>query len=214
MSAPTPPQLDPVISFTHKLRDRADIVIAGHRVAILLILACVLFGGYEGWTWHIAETARLEAQAKIEKTRATNEHALGEAWKARAIARTDTMQAHVVTVHKIIRSVRVDTVMVPAMPDAGQDGVTYSEAPPLVPMEVVSKLAFDSLGAACERVELDCTSALAAKDSVIAHQDSAQAALAALNQNTAKQLTMQKHATIWAKLIWGVGGLLIGRVLH
>lgn len=201
---PTPPELDPVISFTHKLRDEFDLILSRYHVAIFLMLCAFAFAAYGGWTYHVKRLARLEAQASIEKTRATNEKKLADAWRTRALAKVDSFRVDTVRVAHVITRTKTITVEVPVH---DSDGVTYS-----VPMAVVAKLDFDSLGAACERTQHDCASALAAKDSVIAHQDSARAALVVLNANTAKQLTMQKHTTFWSKWGYAIAGVVIGRV--
>jgi hypothetical protein len=210
MTAPQPPETESFIQWGIKERDAAALALRKvhltyHSAGAILLLLLALGVG-DAWKWHIAEAARLEAQASVEKTKATNEHALGEKWKARAVALTDSVRVDTVRRQEIVYRTKTLTVQVPVR---DSDGVTYS-----VPMDVVAKLDFDSLGAACERVQHDCVSALAAKDSVIAHDSTQAAALAALNANTAKQLAMQKHSTLWAKLLWGVGGIVIGRVLR
>lgn len=205
MTTPTPPTppLDPVVAFTHKLRDKADLILGAHRVVIFLLLCAFAFAGYEGWQWHLAALARLEAQASIEKTKATNEHKLGESWKARAIARTDSVKHDTVRVDSIVYRTKSFTAPVTV---AAPDGTTS-----VVPMQVVAKADFDSLGAACERIQHDCASALAAKDSVIAHDSLQAVALGALSRNVGKQLTSVKRASVFQKVVWGLIGLAIGR---
>jgi hypothetical protein len=222
VTAPTPPNNEPgivkaIVEVGHRERDAAELrlvrAVQGHRLALVCVALLVVFGGWRGYVWHVEHMAKLEAAAGVDKIIAINEHTISEAWKARAIALVDSVQIDTVTMRRIIQHVKVDTILVPAMPVA-QDGVTYSDPQPLVPMAVVSKLAFDSLGAACERVEHDCSTALAAKDSVITHQDSEAVALRAHDATTAKQLRIEKRTALWQKVAWGIVGIAIGRVIR
>jgi hypothetical protein len=199
----SPPALDPVISFTHRLRDKFDLVLGAHRVVIVLLLCAFAFAGYEGWKWHVEKMARLESQASALTIAAKNQEALGAGWKKIALTRVERFRVDTVRKDSIVY--RTKWFMAPVTV-AAPDGTTS-----VVPMQVVAKEDFDSLGAMCERTQHDCASALAAKDSVIAHDSLQASALAKLNQNVGKQLTMQKHATIWAKVLWGIGGIILGR---
>jgi hypothetical protein len=170
-----------------------------HRVLLVCVVIAVLVGGWRAYIWHLEHMATLEATAHLEKTKATNEHKLGVAWRARYVALTGVVKHDTVRVRQLIHDVKTITVQVPMVPAAAQDGVTYSDSQPLVPMDVVSKLDYDSLGEACERVNHDCGAALAASDSARAHADSMAAALARLNRNTEERLASTKRIALVEK---------------
>lgn len=194
---PTPDKdIDPLVLFGHKLRDDAELLVTRYRITLVVLLACFAIAGWQAFKWHEAKLARLEAQASVEETRATNERALGEAWRGRAIALVDSVRHDTVRVRQVIQHTKVDTMWVPAEPAAPVDGVTYSGPAPLVPLPVVAKADFDSLGASCTRTAHDCASALAAKDSAAAHDSAQMVALATLNKNIAQQLTTTKRLSL------------------
>jgi hypothetical protein len=210
MTAPDPNTIAAVVEIGHKERDAAALLmkrvhLSYHAViAILALIFCFVF--YEGWEYHLAKLARLEAAASVEKTRATNEHKLGEAWKLRALASVDSFRVDTLKVKDLVFRVRVDTMVVHVVDSAG--------VPSEVPMEVVAKLDYDSLGAMCERTQHDCASALAAKDSALSHADSMAAALTALNHNTEQRLSSVKRAALVKE--GGIAALfyLLGRILR
>jgi hypothetical protein len=213
---PDPNTIAAIVDIGHRERDAAELrlksAVQRHRVLLACIVIACVFAGWRGYVWHIEHMAKLEAQAGVEKTVATNEHKLGEKWKARAIALTDSVRVDTLLVRKIIHDVKTITVQVPVMPEPVQDGVTYSGPAPLVPIAVVSKLDFDSLGAACERVNHDCGAALAASDSARAHADSMAAALQRLNHNTEQRLKSTQRVSLLEKAGIAAFCYFLGRV--
>jgi hypothetical protein len=212
---PLPPAVDPLVLFSHGIRDEAELTLKKwhltYGIVIAGLFACAGIVGWQAFQWHKAKLARLEAAASVEHAAATSEAALADAWKTRALTKVDSFRVDTLRVGATIRGTKVDTLWRPAAPAPVEDGVTYSGPAPLVPIEVVAKADFDSLGATCTRTQHDCASALAAKDSVIAHDSSQSIALAALNANTAEQLKSVKRAALFQKLGWALAGLLIGR---
>jgi hypothetical protein len=212
---PTPDPVDSLVGIGHRIRDAADLEVKRlhlhYGVVIVVLVIVFALAGYKAWEWHVEKLARLEAAASVEHAAATSEAALADAWKTRALTKVDSFRVDTLRVGATIRGTKVDTLWRPAAPAPVEDGVTYSGPAPLVPIEVVAKADFDSLGATCTRTQHDCASALAAKDSVIAHDSSQSIALAALNANTAEQLKSVKRAALFQKLGWALAGLLIGR---
>jgi hypothetical protein len=218
MTTPQPPETESFIQWGIKERDAAALALrkvhlSYHTLGAILLLMLGT-GGIEAWKWHVKKLARLEAQAGIEKTKATNEHKLSDAWRSRAIALTDSVRVDTVVRHLIVRNVKVDTMWVPAASPVPQDGVTYSDPQPLVPIAVVSKLAFDSADAACTRVEHDCAHLKAADDSALAHADSMAESLKRLNHNTEQRLkSVQRVENVKLGVVAAIFYTL-GKILH
>lgn len=212
MTTPNPPEFDPLVTFTHKMRDEAELLLSRYRITIVVLVAVAAFLGWQGFLWHERNMARLEAQATNERAAAANEHSLGDAWRKRAIARVDSVRVDTVRIRQLIHDTK--TILVPAAPPAAVDGVTYSVPLPLEPIPMVYRSDYDSLGAACTREVHDCSSALAAKDSVLAHESLRIVALDSLNTTVAKQLRGTKRGAVVQKVVWGLVGLLVGRALR
>lgn len=206
MTTPPPDPLDSLIGVGHKLRDTfaADLKrvhltyhVAGYILAALLVLV-----GVESYRYHTRKLARLEAAASVEKVKAAEEHALALVWKVRAEARVEVVRVDTVRIASLVYRTR--TIVAP-VPVTAPDG-TVSE----VPMPVVLRTDFDTLGRACNRLAGDCASALAAKDSAAAHDSTVIATLYELNHNTEQRLKMADRAKFWSKLLYGAGGASAG----
>lgn len=208
MTAPTPPTdpFDSLVGIGHKIRDAAERDIAKlhltYRSAGVILAALFAFGCFEAWKWHITKLARLEAASSLERVRAAKEHTTAEAWRAIALRRVDSVRVDTVRVAQIVYRTR--TIMAPVpMPNA--DGTSS-----IVPMPVVLRADFDSLGGTCNRLARDCASALAAKDSASAHDSLVIASLYELNHTTEQRLKMANRAKFFAKVFYGAAGASAG----
>jgi hypothetical protein len=215
MTAPKEPETESFIQWgvqeakAAELRVR-NIHLTYHTAGVIFAVA-LFFGGLEAWKWHTARLARLEVEASALTTAAKNEAAVGDAWRKRAIALGDSITHDTVRVRQIITHTK--TVMVPVAPPPAQDGVTYSIPLPPEPIPMVARADFDTLAAACTRVEHDCAAHGAAQDSARAHLQVQLDALNAQIATEAKARASEKRAATIGKGIWGAVGLLIGRIL-
>ncbi len=208
MTAPTPPTdpFDALVGVGHKIRDAADrdikrLHLTYHSVGVILAVL-LAFASFEAWKWHIVKLARLEAAASVERVRAAKELTTAEAWRAIAIRRVDSVRVDTVRIARIVYRTPTFTAPIPVTHDDGTSSI--------VPMPVVLRADFDSLGGTCNRLARDCASALAAKDSASAHDSLVIASLYELNHNTEQRLKMADRAKFFAKVFYGAAGASAG----
>jgi hypothetical protein len=208
MTAPQPPAIDPIVEFTHTMRDRAEIVIARLHLKYLLAIICglgaICYGGSKAYSYYDGRVARLESQRSVLEQRAAASEKAGDIWRTQALALARTRAVDTVRTDSIITNTVTNVVTVP-IPVLQPNG-TVSEIPtPMVPL-----VSFNALGNACTRERHDCTLLVAAKDALIDSLDSRGRSLEAINHNVGQQLGATKRANFWTKISWGSGGAAAG----
>lgn len=114
----------------------------------------------------------------------------------------------------LVNTVRIDTELVtrvietapkPVLVPITQPNGVVSEVP------MIPAVTFDTTAARCTRLAHDCTAALAGKDSAMAQLQHALAAADSMTAARTRQFTDAKRASLWSKILYGLGGTVIGR---
>ena len=169
-------------------------------LVLVAVLALTIFAGFRAYAWHVNETARLAADVQREQLAQDTANARAERWERRAEALADSVRVDTQLVTRIFEGAPKPVFV----PITAPSGVTS-----IVPM--IPAVTFDSAGAACSRLAHDCTQALASKDSVTAQLRAALAAGDSLVATRTRQVKDAERASLWSKILYGVGGTLIGR---
>ena len=209
MTPPIPPTnqpVDPLVQLTHTVRDAGDVKLAilhlRYWIGIVLVLAALAYGAARAYGWYEGRLAKLELQASALATAKASEEVLVAAAQVQVNRALAQLHADTVKMWKIIYRTKVDTLPVVVTDSAGVQSV--------VPMAVVSKMDFDSLGAMCERTQHDCASALAGKDTVIEHVGRLLAIADSTASNYKHQTDVVKRANFRTKIGYGGGGFGAG----
>lgn len=205
-----PPAHDPTVQELVTLLDRSNTANAQRTtgvhlswaLAMLGVLAVATFAGFRAYAWSVRRDAAdahtiAAQQAKLDSALA--------GWRV-SDARAN----------RLADSVRIDTELVTHVIEGAPKPVLVPITSPTtgivseVPM--IPALTFDSLGAACTRLEHDCTAQMAAKDSAMAEIRKALAAADSLTATRVRQLNAAERANFFSKLLWGSAGLAAGRL--
>jgi len=114
----------------------------------------------------------------------------------------------------LVAAVRVDTELVtrvietapkPVLVPITQPNGIVSEVP------MIPAVTFDTTAARCTRLAHDCTAALAGKDSAMAKLQTALADADSMTAARTRQFTDAERASLWSKILYGLGGAVVGR---
>jgi hypothetical protein len=204
---PDPNTIAAVVEIGHKVRDAAELAMSRlhlkYWIGILSALCVICYSAYRVHGWYESRVAKLEEKGAALEIAKQNEEALLAVYKKRDLARVDIFRVDTVRVRQFIYRTKTLTVQVPVR---DTDGVTYSA----VPMDVVAKADFDSLGALCERTQHDCASVIASKDTIIEHTGKLLAIADSSSANYKKRLSLTNRANFWTKVEFGGGGFGLG----
>lgn len=209
MTTPQPPNLqpvDPLVALSHSVRDVGDArrrhLHALYAVILAALAVVVGYGSLIAYQAHERELAVLETKADTLSKQFAQSEKAADVWRGQALALSKMRAVDTIQTVKIVTNTKTYTVPIPV---TAPDG-TVSE----IPMPVVTRASFDSVGAACSRERQDCTQLLTAKDGQIGELTKQVGFKDSLFVDATTQLRVVKRATIWTKIGYGSIGFSAG----
>lgn len=205
----TPQPVDPLVEFTHKIRDEASVVIERlhlkYLLVLFIVLATVIIGASKAYGWYEGRLAKLEAEKPALQQKLDAATKAGDVWREQALALARTRAVDTVLTLRYIAGVQPFTAPYPVRAADGSVSI--------VPMPAVLATSFDSLGRFCAKERQDCNAHVASLLGVIQSDSARINALSDLLENTATQNRLQKRADVFTKAKWGVGGVGVGALI-
>jgi len=169
-------------------------------LALAAFLALTVIGGFYAYGYYMNKSAKQDAviahqQAAEDSLRASEEYFAKRALVAEAQVRVDT---------QVVTRV-IETAPKPVLVPVKQPNGIVSEVP------MIPAASFDSLGSSCTRLEHDCSTALATKDSALHQLQLALAHGDSLTAAALKKASDVERANFFSKILYGAGGAILGR---